>query len=147
MKTLFRKLHGAFQLSFTDWRLFIWAWMLLLLFDMGLRVCSFQDLQAYASRLGSRIPPRQTDGLLNSLKLAVDRASSHHLVPMTCLRRALTLQKMLAHMGIAVELKIGVQRETGQFGAHAWLEYRGRPLGEPESITESFGILRTKNNK
>jgi hypothetical protein len=60
---------------------------------------------------------------------------------MTCLRRALTLQKLLAQRHVATELKIGVQKENGQFSAHAWLEYQGQPLGEPEKITEKFKAL------
>jgi len=36
---------------------------------------------------------------------------------------------MLAHSGIATELKIGVRKEAGQLSAHAWLEYQGNTGG------------------
>jgi len=57
---------------------------------------------------------------------------------MTCLRRALTLQKVLTNRGIAAELKIGVRKEASLLSAHACLEYQGKPLGESERIVEKF---------
>ena len=60
---------------------------------------------------------------------------------MTCLRRALTLQRLLAKRGISTELKIGARKDNGQLNAHAWLEYQGQIIGEPEEITERFSVL------
>lgn len=144
MKALIRKLRSASRLSPGDWLLFFQAWVWLLLFDVGLRVFPFAELQAFARRSAFRLPlPRQqTDVLLRPLIMAVDRARNHHLYRMTCLRRALVLQKMLAQRGIAAELKIGVRKDGGQLGAHAWLEYQGEALGEPERITEKFTPLQ-----
>jgi hypothetical protein len=43
---------------------------------------------------------------------------------MTCLRRSLALQKMLAQRGIVAELKIGVHKELDMLSAHAWVNTR-----------------------
>ena len=75
-------------------------------------------------------------------------ASRNHLVPMTCLRRALTLQWLLVRRGIQTELRIGVKKNSNQrIEAHAWLEYSGTPIGEPEVVTERYAILSSIQNQ
>ena len=140
---MLRKLRSASRLSLADWFLFIQAWVWLLLFDLGLRTRPFPDLQAIAARLASRPKPspEQTKNLLHMLRIAVDRGRYNHLYPMTCLRRALTLQRLLAERGVSTELKIGARKDNGQLKAHAWLEYQGQIIGEPEEIIERFNIL------
>jgi hypothetical protein len=141
---MLHKLRSASRLSPTDWLYFIQAWVWLLFFDLGLRTRPFPILQAFASRVGSHAapPPEQPNDLILALKTAVDHARYNHLYPMTCLRRALTLQKMLSRRGLAAELKIGVRKQAGQLSAHAWLEYQGKPLGETEQITEQYALLK-----
>lgn len=141
---MFRKLRSASQLSPSDWLFFFQAWFWLLVFDLGLRTRPFPELQTFASQLDPHATPspERIKGLLDALKLAVDRARYNHLYPMTCLRRSLALQKMLAKRGIPAELKIGVRKDDGQLSGHAWLEYLGQPLGEPEKITEKFSALQ-----
>jgi hypothetical protein len=141
---MLHKLRSASRLSPTDWLFFTQAWFWLLIFDLGLRTRPFPDLQAFAARLAKRpVPsPEQTENMIRALKAAVGLARYNHLYPMTCLPRALTLQKLLSQRGIAAELKIGVRKEAGQLSAHAWLEYQGKPLGEPEQITEQYAALR-----
>ena len=144
MTAMLHKLRSAFRLSPADWLYFFQAWVWLLLFDIRLRTRPFPELQAFAAQLSPRVAPspEQTGNLIDALRLAVDHARYNHLYPMTCLRRALALQKMLGQRGIAVELKIGVRKDDGQLNANAWLEYQGRPLGEPEKITERFSALQ-----
>ena len=60
---------------------------------------------------------------------------------MTCLPRALALQRMLARRGIVAALRIGVRKEAATLAAHAWVEVDGRAVGEPEAIEESFRAL------
>ena len=146
---MLHKLRSASRLSPTDWLYFIQAWFWLLVFDLGLRTRPFPDLQAFAARLAKRPAPlpEQTESMIRALKAAVDHARYNHLYPMTCLRRAFTLQKLLAQCGIAAELKIGVRKEAGQLSAHAWLEYQGKPLGEPERITEQYAALMKTSGK
>lgn len=49
-----------------------------------------------------------------------------------CLMRSLVLTSLLARRGIQSELIIGVHRDDeDEFGAHAWVEYQGRPLLPP----------------
>ena len=141
---MFHKLCSVFRLSSAEWSLFFQAWVWLLLFDIGLRTRPFPSLQTFAARLSTRHPPlpEQTEDLILALKTAVDRARRNHLYPMTCLRRSLALQKMLAQRGIAAELKIGVYKEFGTLSAHAWVAYQGKPIGEPEKVMDQYMMLR-----
>lgn len=140
---MLRKLRSAFRFSIAEWSLFFQAWIWLLLFDLGLRIRPFPILQSFAARLSTRPAPspEQTEGLILALKTAADRARRNHLYPMTCLRRSLALQKMLAQRGIAAELKIGVQKELGVLSAHAWVEVQGTPIGEPERVMDQYIAL------
>ena len=85
--------------------------------------------------------PVRTQALIQSLNTAVERARHNHIYPMTCLRRSLALQKMLANHGIAATLKIGVQKMDGELVAHAWIESQGQRIGEPERITEDYQVI------
>ncbi|HSH16539.1 MAG TPA: lasso peptide biosynthesis B2 protein, partial [Verrucomicrobiae bacterium] len=72
---------------------------------------------------------------------AVRRAARFHLVEMKCLPRALALTKMLAARGIAVDLKLGVRREDGDFAGHAWVEWNGEAVNESAPVTASYAPL------
>ena len=66
---------------------------------------------------------------------------------MTCLPRALALQRMLAQRGIPVRAPDrsaqgpGAFARSGDLAAHAWVEVEGRAVGEPEAIEERFRPL------
>jgi len=60
-------------------------------------------------------------------------AARNFPIPSTCLERSLTLWWLLARQGITTQLQIGVRKEGGEFAAHAWVEYRGVAIGDPES--------------
>jgi hypothetical protein len=69
----------------------------------------------------------------------VDLAAKHTFVPTTCLSRSLTLLWMLKTRGVAAKLRIGARVLEGrQLEAHAWTEYRGRTVNDPDRISERF---------
>ena len=61
-----------------------------------------------------------------------------------CLSRALTLWWLLRQQGVVSELRIGVRRLAGAFEAHAWLEYRGRPLYEAEHVRQHYATFQAE---
>ena len=96
------------------------------------------------SRRTSRsIRVREATAAIQRLRLLVDVAGRNHLYPMGCLRRSLVLQWLLGRHGILTNLQIGVQKEADELNAHAWLEYNGRPIGEPDSIATRYDSLAT----
>jgi hypothetical protein len=131
-------LRRIFALSAGERRLLLEAWWRLAGVALRLRI---SPRRAIASALteGAASRLRATDGeTISASTRAVARAAAHHLVPMTCLPRALALQRMLARRGIASRVAIGVRKESGRIAAHAWVEIGGQPVGEPEAIAQRF---------
>lgn len=141
-----RKLAGLRRLSWSERRTLAAAALWLPVVDLGLRTVGFARVRR---RLGTG---RGTDGgsaplspehraESESVARLVAVAARHHLWPMTCLRRALVIDRLLARRGIPAELRIGVRKGEEGFRAHAWIECGGRPLFEPEAVEERYSSL------
>lgn len=146
MTAVMRKIRKLFELSAEDRRCLLLAWWGLLAIDLALRIRPSWVMPGPADP-GPRIPA-PADGSrgpkIATCVRAVQRAAHHHVVPMTCLRRALCLRWLLGRRGIPSRLCLGVQREGGPLAAHAWLEDpAGRPLGEPVARRDAYAALET----
>ncbi len=158
-------------LSPPDRRLFLRAWFLLLEVDLALRAVPFRRLERWSrgrgrSSRGHGEDPHAALGagsaterhgepgegrgeweggeageVVKRVLSLVERAGRNHFPWVSCLRRALVLRRLLAEAGIETELRIGVNREGGRLGAHAWLEWEGRPVGGPEDVGARFAAL------
>ena len=119
-----------------DLGIFARAWVLLLAAELALRALPF----ARAERLLAARPARRTatESEVRRRVWATRAAARRHLLPVRCLPQALCLRRLLAGAGIHADLRIGVRREGEALGAHAWVEVAGRPVGELESVGESF---------
>ncbi|MBM3131082.1 MAG: lasso peptide biosynthesis B2 protein [Chloroflexi bacterium] len=111
-----RKLQTARALSLGDWLTLAQAWLLLLIADLGLRVLPFPRVQAFATPDLPREPRAVTPPPIQRLHRLVDIAARHHVYPMTCLRRALVLQRLLRARGADAHLRIGVRKDAGALG-------------------------------
>jgi hypothetical protein len=116
------------------------AWWLLLGIDLGLRVLPFQRLESWLAPVPGR--GAADEAAVLRLVWATAAAARHHLYPMRCLPRALCLRWLLGRLGIAAELRIGVERRRGDLRAHAWVERDGRPVGEDFRVADRFAPLR-----
>jgi hypothetical protein len=132
-------LRRFLKLSLAEKALLARAWGLLGLVDLGLRLGSLAKLHAWLSR---GLPPERA--LPNARQLAwdtwrlVDAASHHHVKKMSCLRRMLVLQRLLAEQGLRVDLTIGARKEQGELAAHAWIEVEGEAIGEARGAVDGF---------
>lgn len=127
------KLHAARSLSFEEWKLFWQAWFLLLAVDIGLRLLPFHRLQAWLrGRVTNQegIEPSGAEAVIEQTWRIVNIAARNHLYAMTCLRRALVMQKILAGHNIQAELRFGFIKKDNGLNAHAWIEYGGRSFGK-----------------
>jgi hypothetical protein len=129
------------------WTLLRAAWWLLLV-DVGLRGVGFARLQTWLLPQREAANARQRErGTESALKCAertvrlVTIMARHHLYPMRCLTRALVSQRVLAAEGIWLDLRIGVRGKPDGLQAHAWLEYRGQPVGEAAEVETVFRAL------
>jgi hypothetical protein len=138
------KLHTARLLALADWLILAEAWWALFGFYLALRWVSYDRLEAFTSLATNKSTPvpdvlaraRQRLGL-------VSLAAHFHLLPMTCLPRALTLRWLLSRDGIPAELRIGVNKTPAGMYSHAWVELDGQPIGEPQDIPDRFKILQS----
>ena len=86
------------------------------------------------SRIESRDLPRErrvthlVDRVAHNLRLA-DHGN--------CLERSLVLYRMLGRLGASPQLIIGITRNGGALGGHAWVSVDGQPVGEliPDDMT------------
>ena len=117
--------------------LFLRTVFLLPVITISLRLSGFQKTK---QRLQDALTHRKSE------PIAADRASSVSMTtrmvwaaarnspfPATCLERSLSLWWLLARQGIPTQLRIGVKTAEQKFSAHAWVEYEGVALGEPET--------------
>ena len=79
---------------------------------------------------------------VDAIALAVRRASNGLMIG-TCLSRSLALRDLLSRKGVATEFRIGVDKDGDGIRAHAWLEYRGSPIGE--SIPDNYNVFAQLN--
>ncbi len=128
--------------------LFLQSVCLLPLTGLGLRLLGFNRWYARLSRWGNGATnrantltqPAATATIRHTLR-SVQLAVRHGCYPGNCLSRSLTLWWLLGRQGIACDLRIGVRQETGQFQAHAWVEYRGYPLNESPQVYQTYAVF------
>jgi hypothetical protein len=137
-----RKLRTAMRFSACDWGLLLQAWLLLVAVDLGLRGVGFKRVQAFAAgTAGETRDGAEAAAVIRRVGRLVDAAARHHVYAMTCLRRALVLQRLLGARGVETELRLGVERERDALRAHAWLERGGRVIGEAASVGAEYAVL------
>ena len=117
--------------------LFVRAALLLPFVTMLLRMRGFRYTQLFLKKsltpAKNDSPGAQIDACVALTSRMVRAAARNSLIPSTCLERSLAQWWLLARQGIAAQLRIGVRKESGKFTAHAWVEYDGVAIGEPES--------------
>lgn len=94
--------------------------------------------------LGARqvLPPEKCLPMSRVLRCANAAARFTPIKP-TCLVTALVVQAVLHRHGYVARLRIGVRRENaGDFGAHAWLEYKETiVVGGPAEVIGQYQVL------
>ena len=114
------------------------AWSWLLVADLALRFLPLATAHRY-------LTPEATTGRasipVDRVAFLVAAAARHHLYDMTCLRRALVLERLLRRCGHTAVLQIGVSLESGELRAHSWVEHEGRPVGDRLDIATAFPPL------
>lgn len=70
------------------------------------------------------------------------RSARFSPVPSTCLVTALVTEALLSRHGYRAHLRVGVQRQGGEFAAHAWLEFQGSVVvGGPVEMVKQYTPL------
>jgi hypothetical protein len=91
------------------------------------------------STAGSTGPDRARLPEARRLALAIVRAANYGVIRPQCLVRSVALSRLLANHGIEGALvRVGVRRTTGEFLAHAWVEYAGEVIGDADEHVGTF---------
>ena len=95
---------------------------------LGLTALPFRIFRKYVLDCSRARPNSATAGQVTAGTVVWAVTVASRYVPMaTCLTQALASQMILARHGYSTELRIGVTKDAhGSFGAHAWLELKGR---------------------
>lgn len=128
-------------------RIFLRAAILLPLFALSLRVRGFGSTQASLQRfLTAANQKTNTDQEARAaLTARMVRAAVHHgLGRPSCLEESLALWWLLGRRGIASQLRIGIRKENAQLEAHAWVEFEGVALNEPEAKHHHYSAFEAE---
>ena len=113
------------------------AALLLPVIAVSLRLRGFRATQRWLqSGLGKPAAPLPTEAASSEVQMGsrmVLAAARHSFFSATCLERSLALWWLLARLGVATQLRIGVRKTGAKFEAHAWVERDGVAIGEPEA--------------
>jgi transglutaminase-like putative cysteine protease len=115
-----------------------------IMLDVAFRRSSFRDIHEAVRRKAESFgvdPPstRQQKTVDRTLR-AVQRATRYYYRSRKdCLPKSLTLYSLLRSQRVPAHLVIAVRRYP--FGAHAWVEYRGAPVGELTPQQGGFHVL------
>lgn len=113
-----------------------------------LRIASWVSLLSLVVRLYSlpqalgiistptRLQPQNREDAQNDLAAAIDALLAINLFAFkpVCWKRAAVLHHFLALQGVETRIVFGVRKdEADELAGHAWLEYEGRPILEPQT--------------
>ncbi len=138
-------------LSAKEWQVLLTSLVLLPSIALALRFRGFKWTRTF---LQNRIPenndptpdtePLDSQDLLltaQSVARMVSVAANHGPYRANCLKRSLATWWLVQRRGIEAELNIGVNKDAGDFNAHAWVEYMGNTLVEADDITERYSTF------
>jgi len=133
-----RILHRVAGLPADQRRLLMEALIVSASLRAALLVLPFRRAESLACRAAGR-----SESLLDPWQAAWAVSTASRVVPgATCLTRAMATRVMLARHGCPSSLHLGVRKHTRTgFGAHAWVESRGRVIIGATDDLEEFTPL------
>jgi len=143
------RLRQLSELSLLQWWIILVALFTLPVIALSLKLSGFKQTKNRMSRL----IPGGIDGISASeddlaraqlISRAVGIAGNHGVYHANCLKQSLLTWWLLGRRGIMVDLKIGVDKDTEDFNAHAWVEYRGTVLVDATDIEDRFSAFGSR---
>ncbi len=117
-------------------KLFQRAAVLLALIVVSLRLRGFNKTkQSLDGLLSFGAPAKHSEHIPQALDRScrmVSAAAHYGPVRPTCLSESLALWFLLRHQDIPASLRIGVRKTATKFEAHAWVEFDGVALNQPD---------------
>jgi hypothetical protein len=145
-KILLRKILTLAGLSWKERSLLVQAFILLPLVAFSLQLWGMQRTQKALSQFSSQAISMSSEALLTQVQKTariVGMATQYSQLWTNCLKKSLVLWFLLHRQGIVSELRIGVRRESGEFQAHAWVEYQGIILNDTPNVRSSYAMFES----
>jgi len=144
-----KRLEQLEELTFTEWRALLSAILLLPMIALVLKSIGFKKTQIF---LSNHLPKKPKISIYEDIQLEeaqsvarmVSVAANHGPYHANCLKISLLIWWFLGRRGITIDLKIGVNNDTGDFNAHAWVEYRGNVLIDATDIEDRFSAFNSR---
>ncbi len=130
-------------------KLFLRAAALLPFVGMSLHKRGYKKTQAWLqkrleSRKASAINPGPPGELVHKTCRMVRAAEQYGFTRPTCLEESLVLWYILGQQNINSRIRVGVRRQAGKFEAHAWVEYEGEALNQPEELHRHYAPFESE---
>lgn len=143
-----RRLKQLHALTNAEWKVLLTAMLLLPMIALSLKLKGFKWTQALLSnyipkKANVSIPEDKQMELTQSIARLVSIAANHGLFRANCLRKSLAIWWLLKRKGITTKLSIGVNKESGNFNAHAWVEWQGTILIDSADVRERFSVFES----
>ncbi len=139
-----KRLSQLKTLSAEEWWVLISSMVLLPSIALALHLKGFRWTRSFLQKCipETKKPAAETNlATAQSVARMVSVAANHGLYRANCLKRSLATWWLLQRRGIAAELNIGVNKDTEEFKAHAWVGYMDNVLVEADDITERFSTF------
>ncbi|MBK8022510.1 MAG: lasso peptide biosynthesis B2 protein [Chloroflexi bacterium] len=118
------------------------AFLLLKIIDLMLRRMGYRWTSRWLLRLSPSPDPDHEDYTrARLLAIAVDRASVHRVVDVTCLRRSLALWWLMRWLRMPGQVRLAFRMTKGQADGHAWVEHSGRVVNDLPDVANRYTIL------
>ena len=145
LKLLVRKADAFNKLDPDERWWFCQALFWLPFVKINLKTKGFKATQKTLARLspqkGAVTPSQwqlQGEKICRSVELAVRQSP----IRSNCLQKSLVLWFLLRCQDIDSELRIGVQRNQGEFQAHAWIERGGIVLNDSPTVRQQYAVFK-----
>lgn len=140
LKLAIRKCRSFWRLDGDNRRLLLQSFLLLFLVALSLKFWGFKRTQAFFQLKKPKKPGFCSQKIIKTTRM-VQLAARYCQPWANCLKKSLVLWGLLRRQGIESELRIGVQKESGNFAAHAWVEYEGFVLNDSPNVRDRFSMF------
>ena len=137
------------ELTFTEWQVLLSAIFLLPMIALVMMFIGFKRTQSFLSKHLPKKPKLSVHEKIQldeaqSVARMVTVAANHGPYRANCLKRSLLIWWLLGRKGIVTDLKIGVNKDSSDFNAHSWVEYRGNVLIDAIDIEDRFSAFDSR---
>ncbi len=147
-----KRLKQLQALSIAEWQVLLLSLLLLPMIALALKLKGLKWTQALLTTYQTKnstipIPENLQLRLAQGTAHMVSVAANHGPYRANCLKKSLAIWWLLKREGITTELSIGVNKESGNFNAHAWVEWQGIVLVDSADVGERFSVFGSNQTR